>query len=157
MPIDKKNKYDHPALQRFYEYWLSKFKDGNIPGRHDVDPLDVPDLMPKLNLIDVERRDGGLSFRFRVFGTEHVEFNKADFTGQTVDEVFPPDVAAKVNAVYASVVGTGEPHYWRENIAIPGREHIEYERLICPLASDGENVDMLIGVFVFGSEKRSLS
>lgn len=155
MPDNKK--YDHPALQQLYEYWLSKFEDGKIPGRSDVDPLDFPKILPHICLIDVERTDGRLQFRFRLFGTHHQEFNQQDFTGKTIDEVFPPDAAAKVNAAYTHVVETAEPHYWREDLAFEGRKHIGYERLICPLASDGETVDMLIGAFVFGSKKRGLS
>ncbi len=155
MPANKK--YDHPALQRLYDYWLSKFKGGNIPGRSDVDPLDIPEILPKICLLDVERTDDGPRFRFRLFGTEHQEFNQQDFTGRTIDEVFSPEAAAKIGATYTQIVESGEPHYWREALAFPGREHIEYERLMCPLASDGETVDMLIGVFVFGSSERGRS
>ncbi len=155
MPVNKK--YDHPALQRLYDYWLSKREDGKIPGRSDVDPLDIPDILPHICLLDVERTDDSLRFRFRLFGTQHQEFNQRDFTGQLIDEVFPPEAAAKVNAAYRQVVESGEPHYWRENLAFEGREHIAYERLICPLASDGETVNMLIGAFVFGTKGRGRS
>lgn len=159
MPNENKPWSDQPVLRRFHEYWLSKHRDGRLPGRPDIDPLDIPDLMSKLNIVEVLRDgagdggSGGLRFRFRLVGTDHVEFNKTDFTGKTVDEVFPPEAAARINATYITVIETREPHYWRTNIALPGREHIEYERLICPLAADGETVDMLIGAFVFGRKK----
>ena len=155
MPANKK--YDHPALQQLYNYWLSKIEDGKIPGRSDIDPLDFPEILPKICLIDVDRTDDGLAFRFRLLGTEHQEFNQRDYTGHRLDEAFPADVAAKISAAYIQVVDSREPHYWRETLAAVGRDHIGYERLICPLASDGKSVDMLIGVFVFGIKERGFA
>jgi hypothetical protein len=40
-----------------------------------------------------------------------------------------------------------EPHYRNGVAAIAGREHIPYERIVFPLAADGEHIDMLIVVF----------
>ena len=60
-----------------------------------------------------------------------------------------PDDAARTEATYAKVIASGEPHYWRTNVMLPGREFVHYERVIVPLASDGETVDMLIGMFIF--------
>lgn len=155
MPPNKK--YDHPTVQRLYDYWLSKFKDGKIPGRSDVDPLDIPEILSGICLVDVERTDDGYQFRFRLIGTDHQEFNQQDFTGRTTDETFPPEAAARVNAVYTQIVESGEPHFWRETLSFAGREHIEYERLMCPLARDGKTIDMLIGVYVFGRKKHGLA
>lgn len=35
------------------------------------------------------------------------------------------------------------------SLALPGREHIRLKRIVVPLASDGETIDMRIGVHAF--------
>ena len=46
-------KFEPPRLQRLYEYWRSKVRDRRLPARADIDPLDIPDLLSNLVLIDV--------------------------------------------------------------------------------------------------------
>lgn len=139
----------HPKLKRLHDYWHSKIEEGRLPGRADIDPLDIPDLLPSLILVDVVRGASGLRFRIRLVGTEYVEVAGQDLTGKWLDETHAPDQAREIAETYVAVVETGEPHYWRSSLHTTGREHINYERLICPLAADGETVDMLVGVFAF--------
>src|SRR3546814_2463406 len=40
-------------LRRLYEYWCSRCQGGALPSRRDIDPLDIPDLLPNLFLLDV--------------------------------------------------------------------------------------------------------
>ncbi|MEJ2122712.1 MAG: PAS domain-containing protein [Alphaproteobacteria bacterium] len=145
-PMDE---FDHPTLLRFLEYWRSKCREGRLPARADIDPVDLPDMLPGIIIIEVVDEAERRRYRFRLFGTAHVEFNQRDLTGKCIDEVFGPDDAARTEATYAKVIASGEPHYWRTNVMPPGREFVHYERVIVPLASDGEAVDMLIGMFIF--------
>ena len=85
--------YDNPTLQRFYEYWLDKCRDDRLPARADIDPVDLHDMLPGIIIIDVVPEGGRRRFRFRLFGTAHVEFNQRDLTGKFIDEVFRPEVS----------------------------------------------------------------
>lgn len=51
-----------PALS----YWQA-IKDDRLPSRLDIDPVDIPDLLPNVMLLDV--LDGGRDFRYRLAGT----------------------------------------------------------------------------------------
>ncbi|MDH3236749.1 MAG: PAS domain-containing protein, partial [Alphaproteobacteria bacterium] len=141
--------FENAKLRKFYDYWRSKVRDGRLPARADIDPVDIHDLLPSIILIDVVTQGDRRRFRFRLFGTEHVEFNQRDLTGMFIDEVFGAEDADKTADAYARVIDDREPHYWRTNVMLPGREFVHYERLMLPLASDRETVDMLIGVFEF--------
>jgi hypothetical protein len=141
--------FDNPTLLEFLEYWRSKCREGRLPARADIDPVEIHGMLPGIIIIEVVEEDGRQRYRFRLFGTAHVEYNQRDLTGMCIDEVFGPEDVDKTEAAYAGVVETGEPHYWRTNVMLPGREFVHYERLIAPLASDGETIDMLIGMFVF--------
>ena len=48
--------------------------------------------------------------------------------------------AAQVLEIYGAIIGSRRPHLSRHQIPIEGREHAEYDRLILPLAEDGDTV-----------------
>ena len=67
-------------VQRLHEYWRAKSgADDPVPRRRDIDPVELPDLLPNLMLVDVERNP--LRFRYRLVGTRVVDFSYHDFTG----------------------------------------------------------------------------
>lgn len=137
-------------VQRLYEYWLSKHRDGKLPGRSDIDPLDIPDLLPIFILIDVEKGgDGGPRFRVRLTGTKLVDRMGEETAGKLIEEAFLESQAKEINAAYRRVVESGEPHCWDYALPMRDREHVRYQRIVCPLASDGTNVDALCGVVSF--------
>lgn len=35
-----------PRLRRFYDYWQSKHRGECLPGRQDIDPLEIPTSCP---------------------------------------------------------------------------------------------------------------
>jgi hypothetical protein len=137
-----------PRLKRFYDYWLSKSRGSKLPGRQDIDPLEIPDLLPHVSMLDVVRTGDDIRFRFRLVGTANVHIAKREHTGAFVEEVFAPADAEQTNAKYLSIVETHEPHFWRTTMATIGNEPVTYARLMVPLATDGVTVDMLMGVFV---------
>jgi hypothetical protein len=150
---------EHPKLIRFYDYWRSKVqaKGGKLPSRQDLDPAEIPDLLPVMFLVEVVREDGRLRYRHRLMGTELIERGGRDPTGTFFEEVFTPEEMARLTAIYDQVVASGTPHLLRADLEGPllkSLEYVTYQRLLLPLAGDGETVDMLAGIYVFpGSER----
>ena len=59
----------HPKIRRMIAHWESLAPGpGILPGRQHFDPIQVPDLLPHIWLIDVERGPM-LRFRYRLLGT----------------------------------------------------------------------------------------
>jgi len=134
--------------RRFFDYWRAKCRDGRLPSRQDIDPLDMPELLPHIAMYDVVRADGDVRFRIRLFGTANVQLTGGDCTGQFLEDQLNPEDAARIIGFYRLVADEGRPHFWRSFLVTPGREHVRYERLLLPLASDGKTVDILVALFV---------
>jgi hypothetical protein len=137
----------HPTLRQLHGYWLKKKAGRFAPARRDIDPAELRDLLPCLFLVDVEGRP--IRFRFRLVGTEIVESFGIDVTGRYVEEIGFSDRAPSVLAYYAAVVTTREPSCHIVRFTRGGGRHLTYERVILPLSSDGETVDMLLGGICF--------
>lgn len=120
-----------------------------MPARLDLDPLDIPSLLPNLILIDVERGDepAGMRFRFRLYGTDVCAIRGADLTGRYIDEpgiTYLRDAAIlSYKKIVAERTPVYESHPFPLNAAYPGYVGA-YHRLVLPLSSDGAQVDMLL-------------
>ena len=135
--------------RRAFAYWRSKAPEGRLPGRRDIDPLDVPDLLPWLTLVDVVWEGKRLRLRCRLTGTEVVTRFGRDITGLYAEEAYSGDYLAQVLESYGAIIENRRPHLSRHQVPIEGRENAEYDRLILPLAADGDTVDMFLACFAF--------
>jgi hypothetical protein len=141
-----------PVLLALLRYWQSICRDGRLPGRADLDPLELRGLLPHVYLIDVLPGDRPDRWRFRVrlLGEKHVEVYGPGLVGKVIDDVFPPVVAAEFNRLYAAVVRGRAPMVNRGRVSwVRNKEFLEYEGLHAPLASDGTTVDCIFGAGAF--------
>src|SRR3546814_3761584 len=85
-------------IKALYDYWQSiRPNDLALPGRRHFDPLDIPELLPNIWMLDVKRDP--LRFRFRLIGIDIVRFTGRDSTGQWLDEVYPGYAADRQSVV----------------------------------------------------------
>ena len=139
----------HPRFRRLADYLASKAPPGKLPGRQHIDPVEIPDLLPFLMMIDVLPRESGRPrYRMRLIGTQVVELHGQEFTGQFVEDVLPAKDGEMILRGYDEIVRGKKAHYRSGVVVLAGRKHIRYDRAAFPLASDGEHVDMLLLVFV---------
>jgi hypothetical protein len=139
----------HPRFRRLADYLASKAPPGKLPGRQHIEPMDIPDLLPHLMLIDVVPQPAGKNrYRVRLVGTAAVAIQGSDATGRFADQILTAPKGTELLEGYYEIVRTRQPQYHRGVVATPGRDHVDYERIAFPLAADGEHVDMLIFVFV---------
>ena len=146
---EQKVKYRSPVLQGLFDYWASKWNDGRLPGRQHIDPAEILKMWPSLYLIDVVRLSEQPRFRFRYVGEEIANKFLRDATGKWFDELYDTETYERLVVGYRKALDTKRPNHALLNMPIEGREYILYERLVCPLAADGDTVDMLIGVLDF--------
>lgn len=137
----------HDILRQLEAYWRTKKGERRAPARADLDPIEVPTLMPHLLLLDVE--PGSHRVRFRLMGTAVTNGLGRDLTGRYLDELPLNRTQRAMHEQYRRVAETAEPacstwEYTRED----GR-HLCLERLVLPLSSDGVTIDMLLGGVVF--------
>lgn len=120
-----------------------------MPCRSDIDPADIPHLLPFVILVDVVKRQP-LEMRYRLVGTSVVELrsglNIHDPTGHPVEDVttrFPPTP----HEFYRSIVETAAPRI-QQGAYTPEMGRVgRFGRLGMPLSEDGETVNMILGGF----------
>lgn len=131
-----------PPLRRLHEYWQEKRPPGRLPGRRDIDPIEIPQLMPQVALVDILRDP--LDYRYRLFGTRLVDVMGAERTGKRMREVMDPAAIAATEQLLAGLIATREPIAFGGRLFWLDKEFIRFETLILPLAADGETVDMAV-------------
>jgi hypothetical protein len=140
---------EHPRFRRLADYLAIKAPPGKLPGRQHIEPTEIPDLLPWIMLIEVIAQvNAEPRYRIRLVGTEVVDIQGVDGTGTYVEEVLNRAEVATIVQGYGEIIRSHVPGYRRGVVARIGREHVHYTRMAFPLARDGENVDMLIFVFV---------
>ena len=145
----------HPRLGWMRDYLARVSRPGRLPARQHIDLLDLNHVLPFVNLVDVERDNGGLRFRFRRVGAVQTQMAGREITGLTVEDAVLPAYVDRILSNMRAVVECKAPVYDRFPIPHPGREHIDSERIYFPLASDGDTVDMLILIHAYSGHENS--
>lgn len=139
--IEHRTQVADPLLRQIFAYWQEKAAArGALPARADIDPVDLAAVLPAVSLIEVRQdvmgRPGRL--RYRVMGGFHVEIMGHDATGEMLD------LGAGESDAAAQAIATGRPIYAERTFYPANGTVLTFGTLMCPLASDGRTVDMLI-------------
>ncbi len=133
-------------LRELYAYWRLKAANRKLPARADIDPCEIPTLLPYLCLIDVVGNPA--AFRYRLIGTKVVDLRGNDITGRWVDDDLYPKNLHDVVTMMSSAVETRAPVVGHNRFWVPGKTWSKVEWLNLPLSTNGERIDMLLMGFV---------
>ena len=117
--------------------------------RADVDPTDIPKLLPHVMLVEVLPSG---RYRYRLIGTENAEAHGMNATGRYLDEVLPgPEYKAHVLGLYDECVRSRRALYSECLFISPQQRAPERHTkvLFLPLSEDGETVNQVFVVQVF--------
>jgi hypothetical protein len=128
-------------------YWLARRGANPVPGRRDIDPVDIPWALPFIWLCDYlpEERD----FRYRLAGEAIYEAHGRNVGGHRLRDVVPPDAHSIVRDRYVAVVEGPAIAHSVGAIYLNIDRPVTGERIILPLSSDGGRVDMILGLTVY--------
>jgi hypothetical protein len=93
-----------------YHYWLAQRGPRAMPARSDLNPGDIPALLPHLMLVDKVAD----CFRYRLIGTGVTREVGHDATGSFVGSYISttaPEVSASAQAIYDHVFTTAHPNF----------------------------------------------
>lgn len=134
---------DDSLLEAVWTYWSALRGERACPSRADLDPADIPKLLPHIGLIDVE--PAPLRFRYRLIGTHMNEMFGEDFTGTYLDAAKGGNYASFLHDLYAEAALDRRPVYSESVFGYRDRRHLAIRRLVLPLAqSDDAPVRMLL-------------
>jgi hypothetical protein len=138
-----------PRLADALAYWRGKRGSRAMPGRADIDPVEIPKLLPHVMLVDVL---GPGSYRYRLIGSENANEHGINATGLSLDQVLtPPEYRAHVLGLYDECVAARRPLYSESLFLSPQGQSVERHTkvLFLPLSDDGETVGIVFVIQVF--------
>jgi hypothetical protein len=131
-----------PKAVALYHYWNARRGARSMPGRVDIDPLEMRQWLPRITLVDVNP-DGG--FIYRLVGTKIVDLLGMDPTGRPIDWSWPEASAASLLDSYREVVETRAPVICHQICEWRDDDEPSAWALRLPLSSGGSDVDVVLG------------
>jgi hypothetical protein len=136
-------------LQNALDYWRRQSAGRPLPRRADIDPIDIPKLLPDLMLVEVLPSG---RYRYRLIGTENTAAHGLNATGRYLDEVLPgPEYKTHVLGLYDECVRSRRALY-SECLFVSPQDRVTERHtkvLFLPLSEDGECVNQVLVVQVF--------
>ncbi|MGH1557528.1 PAS domain-containing protein [Caulobacter segnis] len=131
------------AHQEMFAYWASLRRGASLPARVDLHPSSMKRLLPTVSLIDVvnEPRD----YRLRLAGTGLYGVYGREITGRMLGDVYNTAASEYWRKELDKVVDERRPGVGVHNLAWRGAPHMSILWLRLPLASNGKDVDMILG------------
>ena len=131
------------AHQEMFAYWASLRRGASLPARVDLHPAHMKRLLPTVSLIDVirEPRD----YRLRLAGTGLYGVYGREITGRMIGDVYNPAAFEYWRKELDNVVDDRRPGVGVHSLAWRGAPHMSILWLRLPLASNGKDVDMILG------------
>jgi hypothetical protein len=136
-------------LRELNRYWDEKRGSRAMPARADLDPVDVPELLPYILLVDTA--DTLEEFRYRLIGTEACVGFDRDRTGGRFGDLPRSEHFDEVYGGYWRSFQERTPQYYHGPLSFTGDGRIRFSRLTLPLSRDGSHVDMILAGIVYTS------
>ena len=122
----------------FYDYWRTlALRRGGVPGREDLNPADIPALLPHLFIVEKIKETG--RYFFRLSGTAIRDIMGFENTRHFLDELLHGDDLATVSAIFDQVLGQEVCIRSIEGLTYSDRSYLRVEIVRLPLrAADGD-------------------
>jgi hypothetical protein len=135
------------AHEEVFAYWASMRAGPKLPCRAQLDPDHIKRHLPTVSLIDVvtDKATGKRTYRQRLAGTGLYSVYGREITGQPLETVYTPQAAQYWREELDKVAEKGRPGVGFHNLAWRGQSHMSLLWLRLPLASNGVDVDMILG------------
>jgi hypothetical protein len=126
-----------------YGYWRTCAGSKPIASRYDIDPIDIPHLLPGLSLLDAA---GELdTLRYRLAGTRVREIYGTEITGRAVFGAGFQHKCDYWHSVYRKVIIERTPMQGAVRGPVAGREHLLLIWMRLPLSGVSGAIERVLG------------
>lgn len=139
-------------LQQGYRYWDAKRAGKRMPTRADIDPIEMPALLPHVVLLEVLRDvELGLplDFRYRLMGGAVEAHLTMRYTGLRMSQIPHQRAPSRMWENFTIVAQSGTPLITQVPYIGQHKDFLAAQDLITPLSRDGGHVDMLLNFVDF--------
>lgn len=142
---------DEPLLAELYHYWSGRRGGRIAPARSDIDPVDIPHLLPHLMLSDIvtDGPDGARRVQFRLAGTKIEARIGCSLRNRFLDELKKGAYLKYVFGLYEKVIGEKTPVFSENGLVDADGSTVTVKRLLLPLSKDAETVDMVLAGLIY--------
>ncbi|GAB4353216.1 MAG: hypothetical protein Kow00114_02340 [Kiloniellaceae bacterium] len=142
---------DEPLLAELYAYWSRCRGDRFAPARADIDPVDIPHLLPHVALSEIVSEDDGHGrrFRYRLAGTRIEERFGCALTNRYLDELKQGPYLEYIVGLYERIIAEKVPIYSEGSFSDGEENTLWAKRLMLPLSEDGATVTMVLAGILY--------
>jgi hypothetical protein len=126
-----------------YGYWRSCAAGKPVASRYDIDPIDIPRLLPGLSLLDASEDMDAL--RYRLAGTRVREIYGTEITGRAVFDARFQHKQEYWRSVYGKVIMEQTPMQGAVRGPVAGREHLLLIWMRLPLSGLSGAIERVLG------------
>lgn len=140
---------EDPLHRQIYAYWQQKRGSRRMPSRADIDPTEIPRLLPNLLISEfIPKGDAG-RWRYRLAGTAVATAFGRNPTGRYIDELTKGDYRAFIEHIHQMVREEQRALFCASEYMGARDLRMSAKRLLLPLTTDGQHVDQIITLMVF--------
>jgi len=143
------------AHEEMFAYWASRRQGRRLPGRASIQPDHFKRHLPTISLIDVFGDPP--DYRLRLAGTGLYGVYGREITGQRLQDVYIPPAAEYWRMELDKIVESRRPGVGVHSLAWRGSSHLSILWLRLPLATNGRDVDMILGYDVVVGQQSETS
>ena len=140
---------EDPLHRQIYAYWQQKRRTRRMPSRADIDPTEIPRLLPNLLISEFVGGSGSGRWRYRLAGTAVTAAFGCNPTGRYIDELIKGDYRAFIEQIHGRVRTERRALFCASEYAGARDLRMSAKRLLLPLTTDGQDVDQIITLLVF--------
>jgi hypothetical protein len=137
------SRIESPALLAIAQHWNEVRANGRIPGWADLEPSAIAPHLTRLWSFKYDRQSS--EFTARLAGNRIMVATGHSFRGTTLKDLHPPHIYEKSHAEFTRIVTMPAIYRCRGPLFRAGGNTVEGERIVLPLAEDGEHGDGLLG------------
>lgn len=132
------------TLNALVDYWTSLCRGEAFPRREDLDPVDIPQLLPAIFLVQVPTAETE-DYVFRLAGEDVCALYGQPLRGKTVSDILCPEMVDLVRAQYTEMVKDPRPRFIRFKMLKGQGRYYDCERALLPFCDDTGRVTVLLG------------
>ena len=132
------------SLLRGIEYWRGKAAGRAMPDRRDLDPTEIPDLLPWIVLWDVIPG----SYRIRLAGTAICQAHGRELRGINFETLHGTGTAT-IKPEYDYVVRESLPHFAERTMWWYHRDYRAYRHVLLPFTNSGDDCALIMSVTAY--------